>query len=95
VWLAHLKMTRANVGELAQAGRDRRIIENDGFNTQKNGGYALGHKYSRKSFTSYKNYYKCMQIAHLINQLVEHSTNIWKCLKPLLKLPSNICGSNS
>jgi len=76
VWLTNLKVIRANVRELAQAGRNRWIIENEGFNTQKNGGYALGHKYSRKSFTSYKNYYQCMQIAHLINQLVEHSANI-------------------
>jgi hypothetical protein len=51
-------------------------IENEGFNTQKNGGYNLGHKYSRKSFTAYQNYYQCLQIAHAINQLVEKSENI-------------------
>lgn len=81
IWLTNLKVSSANVRELAQAGRNRWIIENEGFNTQKNGGYALGHKYSRKSFISYKNYYQCMQIAHLINQLVEHSTNIVEMIK--------------
>ena len=51
-------------------------IENEGFNTQKNGGYGLGHKYSRSTFACYKNYYQCLQIAHIVNQLVEQSKNI-------------------
>lgn len=76
VWLTNLQVSADNVRELAQTGRSRWKIENEGFNTQKNGGYALGHKYSRKNFASYRNYYQCMQIAHLINQLVEHSSNI-------------------
>ena len=86
VWLTNLKVTTANVQALAQAGRNRWKIENEGFNTQKNGGYALGHKYSRKSFTSYKNYYQCMQIAHLINQLAEHSSNIANLFTPHAKI---------
>lgn len=76
VWLTNIEVTQDNVRELSQTGRSRWKIENEGFNTQKNGGYALGHKYSRKSFSSYQNYYQCMQIAHLINQLAEHSSNI-------------------
>ncbi len=76
VWLTNLQVTQKNVRELAHTGRSRWKIENEGFNTQKNGGYALGHKYSRKSFDSYRNYYQCMQMAHLINQLTEHSSNI-------------------
>ena len=47
------------------------MIENQGFNTQKNGGYAMQHKYSRKYLWSMKNYYQLLQIAHLINQLTE------------------------
>ena len=86
VWLTNLKVTAANVKQLAEVGRSRWKIENEGFNTQKNGGYALGHKYSRKSFTSYKNYYQCMQIAHLINQLAEHSSNIVEMLAANAKL---------
>jgi len=54
-------------------GRLRQKIENEGFNTQKNQGYALQHKFSRVSFTALKNYYQCLQIAHIINQLVEAS----------------------
>lgn len=52
-------------------GRLRQKIENEGFNTQKNQGYALEHKFSRVSFQAMKNYYQCLQIAHIINQLAE------------------------
>jgi hypothetical protein len=51
------------------AGRTRWKIENEGFKCQKREGYALQHKYARKNLTAIKNYYQCMQIAHLINQL--------------------------
>lgn len=71
---------------ICEAGRMRWTIENQGFNTQKNGGYHLGHKFSRKSFNSYQNYYQCMQIAHIINMLIEHSSNIAGLLKNDTKL---------
>ncbi len=45
------------------------ICENEGFNTQKNSGFNLHHKYVRKNFTGICNYYMCMQIAHIIEQL--------------------------
>ncbi len=37
---------------------------------QKNHGYALEHQYARSSWLAAKNYYQCLQIAHLINQLL-------------------------
>ncbi len=40
------------------------------FNTLKNEGYELEHKYSRVSYQASKNYYQLMQMAHLINQLM-------------------------
>ena len=46
----------------------------------------MGHKYSLKSFNSYKNYYQYLQIAHLINQLAVHSTTIADMLKADAKL---------
>jgi hypothetical protein len=49
-------------------------IENEGFNTQKNGGYNLSHKFSRVSSVAMKNYVSLMQIAHLFNQLYELSS---------------------
>ncbi|MEA1980273.1 MAG: hypothetical protein U9N54_04795 [candidate division Zixibacteria bacterium] len=92
-WLTDLKVRKDNVKELAQAARLRWKIENEGFNTQKNLGYNLQHKYSRVSCLAMKNYYQCLQIAHLINQLVELSSkckeltqgkvtikHLWKCM---------------
>ena len=74
--LTSIRVDKDNVRDIMNTGRMRWKIENEGFNTQKNGGYNLGHKYSRKSFTGHQNYYQCMQIAHIINQLVEKSTEI-------------------
>lgn len=55
--------------ELVKTGRLRWKIENEGFNTQKNLGYNLEHRYSRTDYNALKNYYQCLQIAHLIEQL--------------------------
>ena len=86
VFITSQKAGDKNVRCICQAGRMRWTIENQGFNTQKNGGYNLGHKFSRKSFSSYKNYYQCMQIAHTINMLIEQSSNIAALLKNDTKL---------
>ena len=51
-----------------------------GIQYPKNGGYRLKHKYSRKNLNATQNYYQCMQVAHMINQLVELSS----AFKPLL-----------
>jgi len=70
----------SNCAEISQHGRLRWKIENEGFNIQKNGGYKLKHKYSRNNLNAMQNYYQCMQIAHMINQLVELSGR-FKALK--------------
>ena len=62
--------------KLQCAGRLRWKIENEGFNTQKNLGYNLEHKYSRISFVATRNYYQCMQLTHLIEQLTLISKQI-------------------
>jgi hypothetical protein len=73
VHVTNLKITSKTACEISDGGRLRWKIENEGFNTQKNGGYNIEHKYSRVSFQALKNYYQCLQIAHLMNQLVEKS----------------------
>ncbi|MFQ6116587.1 MAG: hypothetical protein ACE5NG_21235, partial [bacterium] len=73
VYVSNLKIDYWNVLEMTVSGRLRWKIENEGFNIQKNLGYGLTHKYSRTSMQATKNYYQCMQIAHLINQLLELS----------------------
>lgn len=94
VYLTNISITQKNFKNLVETGRMRQKIENEGFNTQKNLGYDLQHKYSRVSFTATKNYYQCLQIAHLFNQLLELSQSMkenliswgntlkhcWKCI---------------
>lgn len=69
-WITNVPVVDAGQAEeLARTGRLRWKIENEGFNTQKNLGYNLEHRYSRTDFNAVKNYYQCMQLAHLIEQL--------------------------
>lgn len=69
-WITNMEIKDAQAGIRAQmAARLRWKIENEGFNTQKNLGYGMEHKYNRINFNATKNYYQCMQIAHLIEQL--------------------------
>lgn len=81
VHLTDIKISRSTASEISHSGRLRWKIENEGFNTQKNHGYNLKHKYSRVSWLAAKNYYQCLQIGHLINQLFELSSNCKKLLE--------------
>jgi hypothetical protein len=74
--ISDIRLDKVNAWEISKQGRLRWCIENQGFNTQKNGGYNLEHKFSRKEFWAKKNYYELLQIAHLINQLVEKLQHI-------------------
>jgi len=70
-YVTNITPSKDNVIALASGGRLRWKIENEGFNTQKQGGYELKHKYCRKSYFGMKNCYTLLQIAHFINQLIE------------------------
>jgi hypothetical protein len=73
-WVSNLTVTAKNVTELSnEGGRLRWKIENEGFNVQKQGGYALEHPYSQNA-TAAKVFYFLLQIAHLLSQLVERSS---------------------
>jgi len=74
VFISSLGADYFRIPEITGAGRMRRKTENEGFDIRKNHGYGSGHKYSGVSVTATKNYCQCMQIAHLINQLSEHSS---------------------
>jgi hypothetical protein len=93
VQLTDLLIDATTARAISRSGRLRWKIENEGFNTQKNHGYGLQHKFSRVSWQAAKNYYQCLQIGHLINQLMVLSTafqqhlvgkmtlaHLWKCL---------------
>jgi hypothetical protein len=71
-WLTNLPVCANTVAALGnRGGRLRWKIENEGFNIQKNGGFALEHAYGTGPW-AIMNFYLLMQIAHLITQLVEH-----------------------
>jgi hypothetical protein len=70
-WLTNLIPTAQNVDTIAnQGGRLRWKIENEGFNSQKNGGFHLEHPYSQDE-NARKIFYFLLQIAHLLFQLIE------------------------
>lgn len=85
VHLTNFEVNGEMCDRISFAGRLRQKIENEGFNTQKNQGYALQHKYSRVSYPAMKMYYQCLQIAHMINQLVEASLEIRTLKNKILK----------
>ena len=71
VWLSSIRINACNVKELGNGGgRLRWKIENEGFNIQKNGGYEMEHAFSLNNIAM-KNFYVLMQIAHILNQLME------------------------
>jgi len=81
-YVTNIETDKDNVREIAHNGRLRWKIENEGFNTQKNGDYELEHNNCRNSYNGLKNYYTLLQIAHAINQLIEKL----KCVSEILKL---------
>jgi hypothetical protein len=80
VHITSLEISEKNVIELSGHARMRWKIENEGFNTQKNLGYQMQHKFSRRNFNAMQNYYQCLQIAHIIHQLVEKAQSFQRLL---------------
>jgi hypothetical protein len=79
VHLTDLSIHIGNVADTSQTGRLRWKIENEGFNTLKNGGYGMEHQYARKSYPALKNYFQFMQMAHIIHQLMTLNTRFQEC----------------
>ncbi len=80
VYITNVPQTIDNVVSAADGGRLRWKIENEGFNAQKNLGYELDHKYSRVSYGAMQNYYRLLQISHMINQFTEKSKDFVELL---------------
>jgi hypothetical protein len=73
-WVTNFNVTTHKVLALTnQGGRLRWKIENEGFNVQKNEGFALEHVYSQDA-TAGKIFYLLLQIAHLLAQLIERGS---------------------
>ncbi len=88
-WLTNFVPDKKNHGHIAGGGRLRWKIENEGYNSQKNGGYNLEHVYSCDQ-TAIKNYYLLLQIAHIVNQLMEKGSLIKDRIKTVFGSIRNV-----
>ena len=79
-FLTDLPVTKRSVKELSGAGRRRWAIENEGFNTRKNHGYSLGHRFSH-NYQVWKNLYYLIQTGHMISQIIEAWAKQWEKVK--------------
>ena len=74
-YVSNLKVDNYNIKDIVTMGRRRWKIENEGFNEQKNGTYAISHLCSRNE-NALKIHYLLIQIAHVIRQLLEYGSII-------------------
>ncbi|GLI33266.1 hypothetical protein [Desulforhabdus amnigena] len=73
-WVTNFKISQASAIEIANdGGRSRWIIENEGFNVQKNGGFELEHVYSNNDVAC-KIFYLLLQIACTLFQLIQRGS---------------------
>ena len=73
-WLTNFRVDAHTAAALGnRGGRLRWKIENEGFNIQKNGGFALEHAYGTGPW-AIKNFYVLLQIAHIIEQLIDRGS---------------------
>jgi len=71
VWVTDLPITAETCHPLAQeGGRPRWKTENEGFRTQKHGGFEMEHAYAKRP-NSAKNFYLLLQVAHILSQMLE------------------------
>ena len=80
VFLTNLPLSRRNAKETAFYGRRRWKIENQGFNAQKNHGFALSHLFSR-NYQAMKNHYYLIQIGHMIAQIMDAWKSLWENIR--------------
>jgi len=71
VWVTDIPITAKTSHPLAQeGGRQRWKTENEGFRTQKHGGFEMEHAYAKRP-NSAKNFYLLLQVAHILSQMFE------------------------
>ena len=87
-WITDIELTKRNLTEMINAGRGRWKIENEGFNSQKNGIYDIEHLNSRNS-TAMKNHYLLTQIADILMQLYLNWTPLTKKVGQSIKNTSS------
>jgi len=83
LFITDYPITKYNFRRIAEHGRTRWKLENEGFKRQKKHGYHLKHVFCR-DYNAMKIHYFLIQVAHAISQLWEHSCNM-KALKYTIK----------
>jgi hypothetical protein len=89
VFITSIKVTNGNAPALAEAGRARWKIENEGFNIQKNHRCFIEHACS-ENYNAMKNHYLLAQIAEILMQLYENSAELFKAAKHGVKEISSL-----
>lgn len=83
-WLSSREIEEEQVEEFVETGRKRWLIENEGFNIQKNHRYIITHANSM-NYNAMKNHYLITQIADILMQMYENGDKGVKELKYTIK----------
>ena len=90
LFLTDIKIAKKNAQRLADAGRSRWKVENQGFNNQKNVRYHIEHANSQ-NYTPMKNHYLLTQITDIMVQLFENGLKVLREFKKTAKeISSNL-----
>jgi hypothetical protein len=80
-WVTDLEVNRENVEEIIWIGRGRWKIENENFNTHKNGGYELEHNYGHGKQTLSQVFYYLNLLAFVTHKILERSDATYQRLR--------------
>ena len=83
-WLSSMEIKEEKAEEFVETGRKRWLIENEGFNIQKNHRYMITHANSL-DYNAMKNHYLITQIADILMQMYENGDKGVKELKYTIK----------
>lgn len=83
-WLSSMEIHEDAAEEMTETGRKRWLIENEGFNIQKNHRYMITHANSM-DYNAMKNHYLITQIADILMQMYENGDRGVKELKYTIK----------
>lgn len=83
-WLSSMEIREDVAEEMTETGRKRWLIENEGFNIQKNHRYLITHANSL-DYNAMKNHYLITQIADILMQMYENGDKGIRELKYTIK----------
>ena len=82
-WVTSMKIMGRTASEFADTGRKRWLIENEGFNIQKNHRYFITHANSM-DYNAMKNHYLLTQLADMLLQMYEWGIKNLRVIKRTL-----------